>query len=109
MPGLNIFAVSDGQVRPPRSVMREGISRKTVLEICVDLCIPCAETDISLDEFLSADEMFTATTAGGPVPVTRVNTTILGNDTAGPLTAQILQTYWDWHNRADLIEKVSYV
>jgi branched-chain amino acid aminotransferase len=108
-PGFNIFAVIDGKVLTPRSGMLEGISRKTVLEICVDLGIPCAETDISLDEFLSADEIFTATTAGGPVPVTRVNTTILGNDTAGPLTAQILQTYWDWHNRADLIEKVPYV
>jgi branched-chain amino acid aminotransferase len=89
--------------------MLEGISRKTVLEICADLGIPCAQTDISLDEFLSADEVFTATTAGGPVPVTRVNETILGNDAVGPITARLLKTYWDWHNRDDLTEKITYV
>jgi len=92
-----------------RSGMLEGISRKTVLEICADLGIPCAQTDISLDEFLSADEVFTATTAGGPVPVTRVNKTILGNDAVGPITARLLKTYWDWHNRDDLTEKITYV
>jgi len=108
-PGFNIFAVIDGKVLTPRSGMLEGISRKTVLEICADLGIPCAQTDISLDEFLSADEVFTATTAGGPVPVTRVNKTILGNDAVGPITARLLKTYWDWHNRDDLTEKITYV
>lgn len=33
-PGFNIFAVIDGRVVTPRSGMLEGISRKTVLEIC---------------------------------------------------------------------------
>jgi len=108
-PGFNIFAVVEGKVLTPRSGMLEGISRKTVLEICADLGIPCAEADISLAEFLSADEVFTATTAGGPVPVTRVNKTILGNDAIGPITAQLLKTYWDWHGRDDLTEKITYV
>ena len=108
-PGFNIFAVIDGKVLTPRSGMLEGISRKTVFEICAYLGIPCAQTDISLDEFLSADEVFTATTAGGPVPVTRVNKTILGNDAVGPITARLLKTYWDWHNRDDLTEKITYV
>jgi len=108
-PGFNIFAVIDGKVLTPRSGMLEGISRKTVLEICADLGIPCAEADISLAEFLSADEVFTATTAGGPVPVTRVNKTILGNDAIGPITAQLLKTYWDWHSRDDLTEKITYL
>jgi branched-chain amino acid aminotransferase len=108
-PGFNIFAVIDGKVLTPRSGMLEGISRKTVLEMCVELGIPCAEADISLAEFLSADELFTATTAGGPVPVTRVNKTILGNDAIGPITAQVLKTYWDWHHRDDLTEKIAYI
>ena len=48
--------------------MLEGISRKTVIEICDELGIPCA-TNINKDEFLSANEVFIATTAGGPVPL----------------------------------------
>jgi branched-chain amino acid aminotransferase len=88
--------------------MLEGISRKTVLEICEESSIPCAVADISKDEFMNAEEIFTATTAGGLVPVTRVNGRIFGNDVIGPTTAKILQTYWDWHKRKDLAVKVCY-
>ena len=58
--------------------------------------------------YFNANEVFIATTAGGPVPVTRVNENIFGNDTIGPITAKILQTYWDWHKREDLALKVCY-
>jgi branched-chain amino acid aminotransferase len=107
-PGFNIFAVIDGRVVTPRSGMLEGISRKTVLEICEESSIPCAVADISKDEFMNTEEIFTATTAGGLVPVTRVNGRIFGNDVIGPTTAKILQTYWDWHKWKDLAVKVCY-
>ena len=64
-PGFNIFAVINGKVVTPKSGMLEGISRKTVLEICAALDIPCAATDISEEAFMNAEEVFTATTAGG--------------------------------------------
>jgi len=108
-PGFNIFAVIDGVVVTPRAGMLEGITRQTVMEICTALGVPCEARDISREAFLEADEVFTATTAGGPVAVTRVNERILGNDVAGPITAQVLQTYWDWHTRADLNTKVTYL
>lgn len=107
-PGFNIFAVINGSVVTPKSGMLEGISRKTVLEICEALSIPCAATDISEEAFMNAEEVFTATTAGGPVPVTRVNGRIFGNDVIGPLTAKILHTYWEWHKREDLALKICY-
>ena len=107
-PGFNIFAVINGSVVTPKSGMLEGISRKTVLEICEALGIPCAATDISEEAFMNAEEVFTATTAGGPVPVTRVNGRIFGNDVIGPLTAKILHTYWEWHKREDLALKICY-
>ena len=107
-PGFNIFAVINGKVVTPKSGMLEGISRKTVLEICAALDIPCAATDISEEAFMNAEEVFTATTAGGPVPVTRVNGRIFGHDAIGPLTAKILHTYWDWHKREDLALKIRY-
>ena len=107
-PGFNIFAVINGKVVTPKSGMLEGISRKTVLEICAALDIPCAATDISEEAFMNAEEVFTATTAGGPVPVTRVNGRIFGNDAIGPFTEKILHTYWDWHKREDLALKIRY-
>ena len=107
-PGFYVFAVIQGSVVTQKSGMLEGISRKTVIEICEALDIPCEATDISKDDFLNAAEVFTATTAGGIVPVTRVDARILGNDVMGPLTAKILQTYWEWHERPDLSLKVPY-
>ncbi len=107
-PGFNVFAVIDGTVITPKSGMLEGITRKTVLEICASLDLPHKARDITADEFLQADEIFTATTAGGPVPVTRINQRILGNDAPGPIGSKITQTYWDWHKRAELITPITY-
>ena len=107
-PGFNIFAIVNGTVLTPRSGMLEGITRKTVLEICAELGLPHEVKDIKADEFLGADEVFTATTAGGPVSVTRVNKRILGNDAPGPLAQKITETYWDWHERSELTEVIDY-
>ncbi len=63
-PGFNIFAVIDGKVVTPRSGALEGITRKTVFDICSELQIPCEATDISAMELENAEEVFTATTAG---------------------------------------------
>ena len=107
-PGFNIFAVIEGKVVTPRSGALEGITRKTVFDICSELQIPCEATDISAMELANAEEVFTATTAGGIVPVTRVNERILGNDAPGEITQQILTTYWDFHTRPDLNTEIMY-
>ena len=39
-PGFNIFAVIDGKVVTPKSGALEGITRKTVFEVCGELQIP---------------------------------------------------------------------
>ena len=107
-PGFNIFAVIEGKVVTPRSGALEGITRKTVFDICSELQIPCEATDISAMELENAEEVFTATTAGGIVPVTRVNERILGNDAPGEITQKILTTYWDFHTRPDLNTEIIY-
>jgi branched-chain amino acid aminotransferase len=59
-------------------------------------------------ELQNANEVFTATTAGGIVPVTRVDGRILGNDAAGEVTQKILNTYWDLHTRSELNTEINY-
>jgi branched-chain amino acid aminotransferase len=107
-PGFNIFMISGNRLLTPRSGMLEGISRRTVMEIGAELGMEVAATDITAEEFLAADEVFTATTGGGPVPVTRVNSTILGNDAIGEKTQGILDAYWDWHERPALSTPIVY-
>lgn len=107
-PGFNIFAVIEGEVVTPNRGVLEGITRRTILEICAELEITAKVRPVSKHEFLEAEEIFTATTAGGPVPVTRVNNTILSNDSPGPLTQELKDTYWNWHNRPEHREEINY-
>jgi branched-chain amino acid aminotransferase len=83
-PGFNVFAVIDGHLCTPKSAALDGMTRRTVLELSKELGIDASETDISLEQFLKADEAFLTTTAGGILPVTTVNGSRLG-DRPGPV------------------------
>jgi len=105
-PGYNVFMIQDGVVKTPRFGVLEGITRKVAMEICASHDLTCVEADISLDEFLQADEVFATTTSGGPVGVTRINGRVFSNDAVGPLTQRIRDTYWEWHNDPSMSEPV---
>jgi len=107
-PGFNIFAVIDGAVVTPRAGVLEGITRKSVLEIAETLAIPNHVRDISIDEFLAADEVFIATSGGGPTPIVQVNDRIYANGSIGPVTLKIRQTYVDWRADGPLRTPVEY-
>ncbi len=106
-PGFNVFMVKDGKVRTPRSGVLEGITRKVAMEICEHHGVPVTEQDISLADFLEADEVFATTTGGGPVPITRINERVFSNDAPGEVTRQFNQTYWVWHEDPAMSEKVN--
>ncbi|MEM1383194.1 MAG: aminotransferase class IV [Pseudomonadota bacterium] len=95
-PGFNVFAVSGGRVVTPRDHCLQGITRRTVLEICGEIGVEAEVRDLPLAEFLEADEVFLSTSGGGATPVTRVDGRILGNDRAGPVTERISAVYRDW-------------
>ncbi len=101
-PGYNIFAVFDGTVVTPKSGALEGITRRTVLELCDELGLPAEVRDVSRAEFEEADEIFVSTTAGGIMPVSRLGARILGNDRPGPISSSLKETFWEkrrhgWH------------
>jgi branched-chain amino acid aminotransferase len=96
-PGFNIFVVKDGRVMTPAHGSLQGITRRSVLELCAELGLPHAITDIPRAVLEEADEVFLATTAGGVMPVSRVGAHIMGNDRPGPLSAQIRALYWKKH------------
>lgn len=96
-PGFNVFAVIDGTVVTPDRGALEGITRQSVLDICADLGIPSEIRPITADEFREADEVFTATTAGGVMPCSRVDGHIKGNDRPGPISAKLKEVYWQRH------------
>ena len=61
----NVFIVEGGIVRTSRPIAcPEGITRATVLDLCRQHGIPCAEVDLSLTELYRADECFCSGTMG---------------------------------------------
>ncbi|MCZ6843619.1 MAG: aminotransferase class IV [SAR324 cluster bacterium] len=101
-PGFNIFVVKDGQVCTPARGVLEGITRMTVLELCAECDLPLQLGDVSAQAVRSADEVFLSSTAGGVLPVTKVDGKALGTGEPGPVTNRLRDLYWSkkeagWH------------
>ncbi|MEZ5666075.1 MAG: aminotransferase class IV [Alphaproteobacteria bacterium] len=98
-PGFNIFAVHDGRVTTPDRGALEGVTRRTVIEICRQLGHPVAIGQLTADDLRAADEIFATTTAGGVMPVSRIDAAILANDRPGPISTRVKDVYWAWHDQ----------
>jgi branched-chain amino acid aminotransferase len=92
-PGYNVFSVTAGEVATPDRGALEGITRKSVIELCAELDIPCQVRPLPVQELLQADEIFVTTTAGGPMPVSRIDGHVMGNDRPGPLSSRLKGTF----------------
>jgi branched-chain amino acid aminotransferase len=96
-PGFNVFAVLGGTVVAPDRGALEGITRRSVLELCAELGIPARVGRLTADELCNAEEAFCATTAGGVMPVSRIAGRILSNDRPGPTSTRLRDRYWQKH------------
>jgi branched-chain amino acid aminotransferase len=101
-PGYNVFTVTDGAVATPDRGALEGITRLSVQELCAELGLDFAVRPLPATELDAADEIFLATTAGGIMPVSRIDGRILGNDRPGPISSRLRATFWakraeGWH------------
>ena len=101
-PGFNVFSVTGGTVATPRRGALEGITRQSVMELCAELGLPLEVRDIPADEFRQADEAFVCSTAGGIMPVSRIDGRRLNNDRPGPISARLRDRFWakraeGWH------------
>lgn len=101
-PGFNVFCIVDGKVLSPSQGALEGITRKSVFELCDELGVSAEITDIDAETFRNADEIFSCTTAGGIMPVSRIDGRIMNNDRPGPLSRRLLDRFWSrraegWH------------
>ena len=74
-PGFNLFMVKNGAVTTPGRGVLHGISRQTVLELCTRLGIAAQVAPITQDALRGADEVFITSTAGGVMPVSKIDGT----------------------------------
>jgi branched-chain amino acid aminotransferase len=96
-PGFNVFCISGGALVTPDQGMLEGISRRTVIEIAQSLGLEVQLRTLPADELRGAQEVLLSTSGGGVLPVTRVDQQVIADGKPGPITRQLVQTYWAWH------------
>lgn len=101
-PGFNIFVVSKGSIVTPSSGVLEGITRRSVIELCGELGLPIEVRPVLVAELRDADEIFMSTTAGGIMPAARIDGRIMSNDRPGPISRQVQDAFWvrraeGWH------------
>ncbi|WP_269582707.1 aminotransferase class IV [Roseibium sp. Sym1] len=107
-PGFNVFSVRDGVLRTPDHGVLQGITRRTVIEICHEQGMSVHKGDLSQDALRGSDEVFITSTAGGVMPVTRIDGQPVKEDKVGPVTESIKKSYWLRHKDARFIEEVVY-
>ena len=106
--GFNVFAVSNGSVSTPDFGILLGITRQTIFDICARLGVPCVARDISCEDLKAADEVFVTSTAGGVMPVTRIDGRTVGSGTIGALTERLTEMYWQMHRDDPYRDVIQY-
>ena len=107
-PGFNLFVIAGGAVATPGEGVLEGVTRATAAELLGQRNVPVELRAVHADELRGADEAFVTSTAGGVMPVTRVDGRPLGAGTVGPITARLVADYWDAHRRPEWSTPVLY-
>lgn len=107
-PGFNVFVVKDGRIKTPGENVLAGITRRSVFDICTELGLPVKAAPVGISELKAADEIFITSTAGGIMPVTRVDGEVVGNADVGPITRRLTEIYWQKHTDPAWSSPISY-
>jgi branched-chain amino acid aminotransferase len=93
--GENVFLVRGGTLYTPgpESDILMGITRDSVIQIARDLGYPVVEKLLTVNELLSADEVFFTGTYAEIAPVKEIGHYPIGERTPGPITRDILETF----------------
>jgi branched-chain amino acid aminotransferase len=94
-PGFNLFLLRGGALWTPRGNVLEGITRRTVLDLAEEIGVPAHQADLTPESLEAAEEAFLSSTAGGIIPVARVDGRPLGAGRPGPVTTRLRTLYWD--------------
>jgi branched-chain amino acid aminotransferase len=73
-PGENLFIIKKGKIFTPKlGNILQGITRKSVIELSIDMGLDVTEADLSLKEVYSADEAFFTGTAAEVSPIKSID------------------------------------
>jgi branched-chain amino acid aminotransferase len=107
-PGYNVFARVDGRWLTPASGTLQGITRRSAIEIADEAGDPVEQGRLTADDLRRATEVLVTSTAGGIMPVTKVDGKPVGDGVPGPLTAKLQDQYWRRHEDPRFSTPVRY-
>jgi len=94
--GENFFIVKDEKLYSPfLDSCLDGITRKTIIDLAMELKIPFQEKKITIEDVFDADESFFSGTAAEVVPINSLDNQKIGNGLRGPVTEKLQKTYFD--------------
>jgi len=93
--GANVFIVRDGVVATPPATdgALEGITRRTLLELCSADGIPAEQRRLGRIDLLGADEVFLTGTGARLVPVRTLDGAVIGKDGDRPVYARLTAAF----------------
>jgi branched-chain amino acid aminotransferase len=97
-PGFNVFALTGSTLRTPGSGVLQGITRRTVMELAGELGLSVETCALSPDNLRQADEVLITSTAGGIMPVCKIDGKPVGGGVPGPVTGRLSDLYWQKHS-----------
>lgn len=107
-PGFNVFAVKDGRLVTPATGVLPGITRRTTFDLCAEIGLVAEARDVSVAELHGADEVFITSTAGGIMPVTKLDGAPVADGKVGQVTTRLKDLYWQKHEDPAWSSPVAY-
>ncbi|MCG6911768.1 MAG: aminotransferase class IV [Deltaproteobacteria bacterium] len=107
-PGFNVFAVNGRTITTPAQGALKGITRKTVIELAAGYGYEVRQQELAADKARTADELFITSTAGGVMPITKIDGRRVVSDGPGPVTRKLQEGYWKLHEDPCCTFKIEY-
>jgi branched-chain amino acid aminotransferase len=107
-PGFNIFAVKNRTITTPARGVLQGITRRTAIEIAIDHGYEVIQHNLAADDARTADEVFVTSTAGGIIPITKIDGQTISSGMPGPVTQELQEGYWRLHEDPHYTFKIDY-
>ena len=96
-PGFNIFLLNKGGLVTPKKGVLLGITRSAVVELAKELGLSTKFKKVSLGDLNSSLEVFATSTAGGVMPITKINNKKISKGRCGLFTKKLSDLYWSKH------------
>jgi D-alanine transaminase len=92
----NIMAVMGGTVitHPDSNLILPGITKKAVIRLCDEFCIPLTERPVASNETNLFDECFITGTGSEIMPVVEIDGRPVGNGKPGPVTRRLQEEFF---------------